>query len=201
MARYIATSMHRRTSSIRVRCTTAWPVPKVTERGAARLSVDHAATGVYARGVLLDIARLKNVRALEPGYPISVRDPEVALKQTGLTVRTGDALLIRTGRAMRPPDRRAGLHVETVKWLKDRDVLLVGSDDSIDAWPSGVEGIRSPIHVLLLVAMGMPILDHLALNDLGMVAAEKRRWEFLLTVAPLRVVGGTGSVVNPIAYF
>ena len=126
---------------------------------------------------------------------------DAALKQAGLTLRSGDAVLIRTGRAPRPPDRRAGLHVSTVKWLKDRDVAVVGSDDSIDAWPSGVEGIRSPIHVLLLVAMGTPILDHLDLNALGEAAAARGRWEFVLTFAPLPVIGATGSVVNPIAYF
>ena len=177
------------------------PRSEVTERGAARLSVDHASLGVFTRGVLLDIARLKSVRALHPGYPISIDDLEAALKATGLTLRPGDALLIRTGRAVRPPGQRAGLHVSTVQWLKQRDVALVGSDDSIDAWPSGVDGVRSPIHVLLLVAMGTPILDHLNLDALAMAAAERSRWEFLLTVAPLPVVGATGSVVNPIAYF
>jgi kynurenine formamidase len=141
------------------------------------------------------------VKALEPGYPITIDDLEAALKHTGLTLRSGDAVLIRTGRAPRPPDRRAGLHVSTVKWLRDRDVALVGSDDSIDAWPSEVEGIRSPIHVLLLVAMGTPILDHLDLNALMEAAAQRRRWEFVLTVAPLPVIGATGSLVNPIAFF
>jgi len=32
-------------------------------------------------------------------------------------------------------------------------------------------------------------------------AAQYKRWEFLLTAAPLRVVGGTGSPLNPIANY
>ena len=47
--------------------------------------------------------------------------------------------------------------------------------------------------------MGMPLLDNANLDDLAAACAEVGRWEFLLMVAPLRVRGGTGSPVNPIA--
>jgi hypothetical protein len=47
--------------------------------------------------------------------------------------------------------------------------------------------------------MGVHLLDNLALAELTAACAERQRWEFLFTVAPLRVAGGTGSPVNPIA--
>jgi kynurenine formamidase len=52
-----------------------------------------------------------------------------------------------------------------------------------------------------LVYLGIHLFDNVALDDLAKAAAERNRWEFLLTVAPLRMVGGTGSPINPIATF
>ena len=178
-------------------------VPRATVRdsGAPRLNVDAAAAGVFTRGVLIDVARCKGVAQLAPATPITDIDLEECLKAERVELGSGDAVLIRTGRASGPPDRRAGLHVSAVQLLKRHDIALAGSDSSIDAWPSGVAGVRSPIHVLLLVAMGTPILDHLELDRLGNLAAEKCRWEFLLTLAPLRIAGATGSAVNPTAIF
>jgi hypothetical protein len=58
-----------------------------------------------------------------------------------------------------------------------------------------------PIHLLVVAAMGMPILDNCDLERLAEAAATHRRWEFLLTVAPEPVPGATGSPVNPTAVF
>ena len=49
--------------------------------------------------------------------------------------------------------------------------------------------------------MGVPIFDNCDLEALSEAAANRKRWEFLLTVAPIPVKGGTGSPVNPIATF
>ena len=78
---------------------------------------------------------------------------------------------------------------------------MLGSDAASDVMPSGVEGVRQPIHQLALIAMGMPILDSCDLEALAREAAKQRRWEFLLTAAPIPVTGGTGSPLNPIATF
>jgi hypothetical protein len=58
-----------------------------------------------------------------------------------------------------------------------------------------------PIHVLTLVAMGMQLLDNQNLEDLAAACAARSRWEFMLVVAPLKLIGGTASMVNPIAVF
>jgi kynurenine formamidase len=88
-----------------------------------------------------------------------------------------------------------------VPWLKQRDVALAGSDACLDVLPSGVDGVVQPVHQLLLIAMGTPILDNCDLEALAGEAAKRNRWTFLLTASALTVQGGTGSPLNPIAIF
>ena len=82
-----------------------------------------------------------------------------------------------------------------------RDVAVLGSDAASDVRPTGVEGMRGPVHTLVLVAMGVPILDNCDLEQVAAAAHQRKRWEFLLTTAPLAVPGATGSALNPIAIF
>ena len=84
---------------------------------------------------------------------------------------------------------------------EDAVTAMLGSDAASDVMPSGVEGVAQPIHQLVLIAMGVPIFDNCDLEALSEAAAKRKRWEFLLTVAPIPVKGGTGSPVNPIATF
>ena len=97
--------------------------------------------------------------------------------------------------------KKAGLHPTTTSFLADREVAALGSDGNSDTAPSTTEGIAFPIHVLAINAMGIHLLDYLQFEDLARECEEHGRWEFLLVVAPLRVCGGTGSPVNPIAVF
>lgn len=179
----------------------------VTERGAAKLSVYNARHGIFTRAVLMDIPRLKGVKYLEPGTPIYPADLDAWEKQAGVRVEPGDVVLIRTGRWARRAEKGAwsgdlaGLHVTSTRWLKQRDVAVLGGDSAQDVMPSGVDGVRQPVHLLVLVAMGMPILDNVDLEAVAEEAARRKRWDFLLTTAPLAVEGATGSALNPIAVF
>jgi hypothetical protein len=56
-------------------------------------------------------------------------------------------------------------------------------------------------HVVSLVAMGLWLIDNANLEELAQTAGRLNRWEFLMTVAPLRLKNVTGSPVNPIAVF
>jgi hypothetical protein len=78
---------------------------------------------------------------------------------------------------------------------------MLGSDSTNDLLPSGIDGVSMPIHLLTLVAMGMPLFDNLDLEALARTAVEQNRWEFMLVAAPLAVPGGTGAPLNPIAIF
>lgn len=180
----------------------------VLSRGAEAGSVKEAALGISSRGVLLDIARLKGVDFMEPGSLIHKKDLEAAEEAQGVRVEAGDILLIRNGartsRAVIGPktivDRVVpGLHPETLLWLHERDVAVLGGDADSDPQPSAMPDLAKPIHCGTLVAMGVHLLDNCALDDLGAACAELKQWDFQLTVAALRLEKGTGSPVNPIA--
>ena len=182
---------------------------EVTEKGARRLGIRNVKNGIFTRGILIDIPRLKGVPYLEPGTPIYPEDLEAWERQAGVKVSSGDVVFIRTGRwsrrealgAWNVSENSAGLYASCAKWLKERDVAMIGSDAASDMMPSGIEGVRQPIHQLVLIAMGVHIFDNCDLEALSEAAAQRQRWEFLLTAAPIAVTGGTGSPLNPIATF
>ena len=94
---------------------------------------------------------------------------------------------------------KAGLHPTTARFLAERRVAALGSDGNSDTAPSTTEGIDFPIHALALNAMGVHLLDYLQFEDLVVACEREGRWEFLFAGAPLRVVDGTGSPLNPTA--
>ncbi len=182
----------------------------VTAQGAGKLDIVKLKQGIFTRGVLFDIPRLKGIPYLEPGTPVLPEDLDAWEERAGVKVEPGDAVLIRTGRWARraaegPWDvdslGSAGPHPTVAKWLRDRGAALVGSDSGTGLIPYVVEGVLIPFHKLAIVAMGMPIIDNADLEKLGEEANRLGRWEFLLTAAPLAVPGGTGSPLNPIATF
>jgi len=184
-------------------------VDELTSNGSGRLGIHNAYKGIFSRGILIDIPWLRGVDFLEPGTAITIADLEAWEERTGIRVGRGDVLLIRTGRWERVRQvgqwnfvgQAAGSYASIAKWLKERDVAMLGSDGVSDVMPSGVEGLINPLHELVLVGLGMPLLDNLDLDALAEAAAERNRWEFIFVGSPLRVEGGTGSPMNPLALF
>jgi kynurenine formamidase len=170
-----------------------------------------ARDGIVGRGVLLDIPRLRGAAWLEPGERVLPDELERAEAAAGLRIGEGDLLLVATGRDARRAARGpwdpsgeglAGLDARCIPWLHERRIAVLGSDGVSDALPaSATPGWPLPLHQCCLVGMGVHLLDNLALAGLAAACAERKRWQFLLTVAPLRVAGGTGSPANPIALF
>lgn len=186
-----------------------YPEAAVKPGGTEALSVNAMGNGIFSRGVLVDVPRLKGLPYLDNDAVITPEDLDAWEKQTGVHVESGDVLLIRTGRWARRADKgawdiganSAGLSARCARWFKSRNIAMLGGDASSDALPSRIPGITFPIHQLVLVAMGTPMLDQCQLEDLAKACASRKRWAFLFTLAPLRVKGGTGSPVNPIATF
>lgn len=182
---------------------------QVVESGAKQLAIDNIKEGIFTRGILIDIPRLRGERFLEPGTPIYPAELDAWEKHAGLKVESGDVVFIRTGRWKRreltgPWDIEkglAGLHASCARWLKDRDIAMLGSDAASDVIPSGIEGMTHPIHLLTLHAMGVHIFDNCDLEALSETTGRLGRWDFLLTASPIPVEGGTGSPLNPIASF
>jgi kynurenine formamidase len=183
------------------------PAGTVSAQGADELSIALASNGIVGRGVLLDIPRLHGVAWLEPGDHVTADDLTRAEQAQGVRVGEGDLLFVRVGHrerrnTMGPWDSaasRAGLHPTAMEFVAERKVAALGSDSNNDTAPSAAEGVDFPVHVLALNAMGLNLLDWLQFDDLAPLCAETGRWSFLCVVAPLRLVRGTGSPVNPIA--
>jgi kynurenine formamidase len=180
-----------------------------TDKGCAKLGIDTLKNGIVTRGVLFDIPRLRNVEYLEPSTPIYVEDLEAWEKKAGIKIGSGDALLLRTGRWARRAklgpwnvaQQAAGLHASVAPWIKARGIAFVGSDVGEDVTPSMVEGVTLPIHTLLIAGLGMNLLDNQDLEAVGDTAAKLNRWDFMLTIAPVPVTGGTGFPLNALAVF
>jgi kynurenine formamidase len=180
-----------------------------TEKGCTKLGIDNLKNGIVTRGILIDIPRLKNVPYLEPGTAIYVEDIEAWEKKAGVKVSPGDAVLVRTGRWARRDklgpwnvaQSAAGVHASVAPWFKTRGVAFAGSDAALDVTPSLVEGNNLPVHTLFINAMGIHLLDNQDLEALSATAAKLNRWEFMLTIAPVPVTGGTGFPLNALATF
>jgi kynurenine formamidase len=183
------------------------PANSVTAEGAGAEAIELLRNGLVGRGVLLDIPRLREVPWLEPGEHVFRDDLEAAAREQAVAIQEGDILLVRTGHSRRLAElgswdtvsRKAGLHPLAMTLLAERGVVALGCDGNSDTAPSTTEGISFPIHALALNAMGVLLLDYLQFEDVAAACEETGRWEFLFVTAPLRILGGTGSPVNPLA--
>jgi kynurenine formamidase len=183
------------------------PEGSVTAKGAGENTIEVLRNGLVGRGVLLDIPRVRGVEWLEPGEHVFGEDLESAEREQGVRVGPGDILLVRTGHVRRltdlgpwnTPAEKAGLHPTAMRFVADRGVAALGSDGNSDTAPSSTDGVDFPIHVLAITAMGIHLLDYLQFEDLRLVCERVERWEFLFMAAPLRIIGGTGSPINPVA--
>ncbi|MBB2949106.1 kynurenine formamidase [Actinoplanes lutulentus] len=159
--------------------------------GSGWAAVTAAADGIVTRGVLLDVAQTV----------VFPKDLEAAERRQGVQVRSGDAVLLRTGRPGTDGFTQAGWHASCLPWLHDRGVALIGADTPQDVQPSGYDAVLMPVHAVGLVAMGLWLLDNCDLEACAATAAELGQWDFQLAVAPVRFAGTSGSPVNPIATF
>jgi hypothetical protein len=179
------------------------------ENGCKDLAIDRMGPGYVTRGVLVDMPLLRGVEWLEPGTPIYVSDLEEWEEFAGLTIGSGDALLVRTGRwAKREQEGPwnyarggAGLHASVLPWLRERGVALLVGDAVNDVQPSGVTGLNRPIHQITQVFIGLPLVDNGYLLDVAREAARRQRWEFMVSWQISRVPGGTAGPFNAIATF
>ena len=166
-------------------------------------------TSYVTRGVLVDIPLMKGVEWLDPSTPIYVSDLEEWEEFAGVTITSGDALLIRTGRwAKRDAEGPwnygsggAGLHASILPWLHEREVAILIGDAVNDVQPSGVEGINRPIHQLTQVNLGLPLVDNGYLKNVAAAAARLERWEFMVAIQINPIEGGTASPFNALATF
>ncbi len=181
--------------------------------GAIDLPVSALAHGATTRGILIDVVGSRGNDGVEAGTRVEPQEIERIAAEQGVEVRPGDIVLLRTGKGFVSAsdetaqwnwrDPKSGWAASCLPWFRERGVAMIGHDGSNDAAPSGYEdlGFAAPIHIVSLVAMGLWLLDNVALDELAATCHQLRRWEFMMTVSPWRLLGGTGSPVNPIATF
>jgi len=184
----------------------------ITARGPCFQDITAYANGIVGRGILLDLARFRGVKWLEPGEAVTPEELEECEKAQGVRLQQGDIFVFRTGHHRRrlelgpwnngyDGEGKAGLHATAMRLLHERKVAAFFPDGDGETVPANVEGVVYPVHALQLAAMGMICADSLNLEDVSEVCASEKRWEFLVVAAPLRLPGGTGSYFNPIAIF
>jgi kynurenine formamidase len=173
-----------------------------TRTGFTKLGVERVG-GLMTRGVVIDVAALKGTEILPDTYEITVADLQEALKRQSLTLQPGDAVIIHTGwgRLWGRDNARytktcPGIGVAAAEWLARQDPMLVGSDNwGIGVSPDVDPQVNNPIHQIMLVVHGIHLLENLKLDEV----AARRAYEFALMVQPLKLQGGTGSTVAPVA--
>jgi kynurenine formamidase len=183
----------------------------VRASGSRKCAVDMMRDGIVTRGVLLDIARSQGRPWLDVGERVHVEDLEQAEELEGVTVEPGDALILRVGQWPRMEREgienplakdflRNGIDADCLPWIRERGVAVY-SGDCIERIPSGYPSTRMPLHQIGIAAMGLVLVDNLAVEGLSERCDELKRWEFLFMCSPLRLRHGTGTAVNPLAVF
>ena len=186
------------------------PSHEITSReGAQTHSIEVASDGIVTRGVLLDIPAIRGIPWLPPDEPVMPEDLEAAERAQGVKVEEGDVLLVRTGNYRKRLDTgpvpntepMCACQVACTPWFKERGVAMLGTDTSNDVRPSHYATITAPLHTVSLVTLGMWLIDNANLEELSQACAQRNRYQFMLTLGPLRLRNVTGSPVNPIALF
>jgi kynurenine formamidase len=182
---------------------------EVPSTGATRNTVMTLADGIVGRGVLLDIPRALGEPYLGPDHTITPDELEAAEQAQGVTVRSGDILLICTGRDARRTEARgqlnpfikglAGLHPDCLPWISRREVAVLCGDGISDLLPPRPGHWSFPVHQIGIVGMGLHLIDNVRMDNLLTYCRQEGRYDFLFTAAPLRIPGGTGSPINPVA--
>jgi kynurenine formamidase len=173
-----------------------------TRTGFSKLGMENVGM-LMTRGVLVDVAAAKGVTVLPDTYEITIADLEQALKRQNQTLRPGDAVVIRTGWSTlwgkdnaRYVKTNPGIGIAAAQWLARQDPMLVGSDNwSIEVAPNPDVNLSLPVHQVMLVVNGIHLLENLRLEALAGAGAH----EFAFILQPLKMQGGTGSTVAPVA--
>jgi kynurenine formamidase len=185
----------------------------VSSRGAKRNGIDKIAQspgGIVARGVLLDMPRVKGLEWLEPGYAITADDLDAALVSHQVGVGTGDALLVRTGHMTLCRARGGwgdyaggdapGLSFHTAEWVHRREIAALATDTwGMEVRPNEIPDSFQPLHQVFIPNMGMTIGEIFFLDDLADDCAHDGVYEFLFIAPPLPITGAVGSPINPLA--
>jgi kynurenine formamidase len=156
---------------------------------------------VVRRGVLLDIPKSIGMEVLPHEFGIGENELRQAGRDEGVELQEGDVVLIRTGWIRYWDARKKYLSVDKgvpgvtedgARYLASLEIGFTGTDTTAyDKVPPH----HLPCHVVLLVENGIQIMEMLNLEELS----KNEVYDFLFIALPLKIRGGTGSPIRPIA--
>lgn len=176
--------------------------------GASRNAVDQALPGIVGRGVLADVAGARGVDWLDGGYEIGPDDLDEVLSSQGTELSTGDVLAVRTGWLGKAHvegwgdwmSTAPGLGLACAEWAHDHEIAAIISDNwGIEVYPAVEPDSTLPLHCVLIRDLGMMLGEMFELDQLAADCRSDGIFEFFFSAPPLRVTGGIGSPVSPIA--
>lgn len=173
-----------------------------TEGGLAHLGLERVPP-LIARGVLIDVSRIRGGEMLEAGTAIATRDIEDCLDRQRCEIRRGDVILLYTGwsKLWRDKDPRycaaePGPGREGATWLADREVVALGTDTmAVDVDPPEDPAYPRVVHQIMLVERGIYLIENMYLDEL----VRDKVYEFLFVLATPKLKGGTAFPVEPLA--
>ncbi|MGH3517758.1 MAG: cyclase family protein [Haloechinothrix sp.] len=189
---------------------------QVDASGARWADISQWSGGIFTRGVLVDVPWHRGTPYVTVDRPVHGDEIAAILDTNELEIQPGDALLVHSGRAEwdrsnarwetlgprwkqpRAAGVRPGLHASCLKFLRDADVAVL-LWDMMDLSPSGYSFPWS-VHEAI-ASFGLALVDNTSFDEVLPICRRLGRWEFLVVIAPLRVRGGTGCPVNPLAIF
>ncbi|MGB3257982.1 MAG: cyclase family protein [Ornithinimicrobium sp.] len=180
----------------------------VTSKGAKRGAIATATDQMAGRGVLLDVAHVRGVDALEPGYAITTDDLEAAEAAHGVKVGSGDFVMVRTGMM---GERKGnwgdyaggpapGMGLASVPWVAERDIAGLAVDTwGMEVLPNETPDVFQPLHCVFIVAMGLWVGEIFDFEELAADCREDGQYDFFFCAPPLPFTRAVGSPVNPMA--
>jgi kynurenine formamidase len=184
----------------------------VTSDGDLVTGIEHLASSIVSRGVLLDVGRVVGEDGeLPDGFAITEEHLQATIAAQGSTsqVGRGDIVLVRTGRLTRA--RREGWHdyaggaspglsFWTAGWLHSTEIAAIATDTwGFEVRPNEFPNAFQPLHQVAIPNIGLLIGEMWDLDALGEDCAGDGVYEFLLAAGPLKVTGAVGAPLNPLA--
>lgn len=177
--------------------------------GATWGGIEHWRDGISTRAVLFDVPRHRGTPYVTVEEPVHGQELRELAAANDIEVRPGDALVIFSGRAAyeaehgpwgagQPARPMPGIHASCLWYVRETDCSVV-LWDMADARPQPYDNdLAFTVHAAI-AAYGVAIVDNADLERVVAACADEGRHDFMLTIAPLPTVGGTGCPVNPIA--
>ncbi|MHB1315403.1 MAG: cyclase family protein [Christensenellales bacterium] len=177
-------------------------------RGLTLCGIEKTRDKMVGRGILLDIARFRNVDFMLPGEGITAEELDACAKAQNTEIKKGDFLLIRTGdlgRRLKEGEwgtfnsgDAPGVEFETIEWMHKKEIAAVATDTwGVEVRPNKADWCFQPWHWLCIPIAGLTMGEMFVLDELANDCAKDGCYEFFFAAPPLAITNATGSPLNP----